>query len=162
MLRQSLRAVLAFVVVGFGATSAFSQPPAKPVIKVDPVLISQLDQVWTIVGGPKNPVWPGWDARDTPVLIYFPDRQDVLINHPKPPDGFRRYEGPIKSSLGPIFVRDGKTVTSLDGQNTAVDVGGVRTLMVADTLSTPATVGRVGGCSEGRPSRRQGTALTVA
>jgi len=128
------------IVSWFGSASAFGQPPAKAKepetgIKIDPGLISQVDQVWTVIGGPKNPVWPGWDARDTPVLIYFPDRQDLLINHPKPPDGFKRYTGPLKSALGPIHIRDGKTILSLDGQNTAIDVAGVRTLVVADTLS---------------------------
>ncbi|WP_171472535.1 hypothetical protein [Frigoriglobus tundricola] len=123
-----------------GSADAFGQPPAKAKepetgIQIDPGLISQVDQVWTVIGGPKNPVWPGWDARDTPVLIYFPERQDLLINHPKPPDGFKRYTGPLKSALGPIHIRDGKTILSLDGQNTATDVAGVRTLVVADTLS---------------------------
>ncbi|MBP3956230.1 hypothetical protein J8F10_13150 [Gemmata sp. G18] len=132
------------IVMTFGSADALGQPPsqaklpeatAEMAIKIDPALISQLDQVWTVIGSPKNPVWPGWDARDTPVLIYFPDRQDVLINHPKPPEGFKRYTGPLKSALGPIHIRDGKTITSFDGQNTAIDVGGVQTLVVADTLS---------------------------
>ena len=133
-------ACVCVVVSWFGSASAFGQPPAKAKepetgIKIDPGLISQVDQVWTVIGGPKNPVWPGWDARNTPVLIYFPDRQDLLINHPKPPDGFKRYTGPLKSALGPIYIRNGKTILSLDGQNTAIDVAGVRTLVVADTLS---------------------------
>lgn len=139
---RKVRWVCAWVLIAVvGSAEAFGQSPPKvapteAAIRVDPALISQLDQVWKVIGQPKNPVWPGWDATDTPVLIYFPGRQELLLNHPKPPEGFKRYSGPVKSALGPIYLRDGQTMTALDGQNTAVDVGGVRTLMVADTLST--------------------------
>lgn len=109
---------------------------AQQTLKVDPLMIASADEVWSIIGQAKNPVWPGWDARTTPVLVYFPDKQDVLINHPKPPEGFVPYTGAVKSLIGTIFVRDGKTTFDQDGQNTSTEVGGVETLVVADTRST--------------------------
>lgn len=103
---------------------------------IDPMLIVQAEEVWSIIGSAKNPVWPGWNAKKTPLLFYFPGKQDVLINHPKPPEGFELYTGPVKSKIGPIYIRNGKTTTDRDGQNTSMDVNGVRTLVVADTQSS--------------------------
>lgn len=109
--------------------------PKVDVLNVDPLLLVQAREVWSLIGRKDNPVWPGWDARKTPILIYFPGKQDLLINHPKPPEGFRKYGGPVKSSIGPIYLRDDKTVFDLDGQNTSTQVGGIETLVIADTLS---------------------------
>lgn len=103
---------------------------------IDPLMIVQAEEVWSVIGTSKNTVWPGWDARKTPLLFYFPGKQDVLINHPKPPSDFVLYTGPVKSKLGAIYVRNGKTHFDMDGQNTSTDIGGVRTLVVADTQST--------------------------
>ena len=107
-----------------------------PAIEIDPLLLVEAQEIWSIIGQRDNPVWPGWDARSTPILIYFPGKQDLLVNHPKPPVGFMPYRGPITSPIGPICVRNGKTILEFDGQNTSIDVNGVTTLVVADTLST--------------------------
>src|SRR5690242_21099247 len=92
---------------------------------IDPLLITEAEEIWSVIGRPNNPVWPGWDARKTPILIYFPGKQDVLINHPKPPAGFTAYSGPLRTPLGPIYVRNGQTIKEFDGQNTSTDVNGV-------------------------------------
>jgi len=146
MTGHACRAAIVWIMaIGLLPGASSGQSPTKPEdskkskpagIQVDPKLITQVDQVWKLIGRPDNPVWPGWDARETPILIYMPNRQDLLINHPRPPAGFRPYAGPLKSAIGPIHIRDGETITSLDGQNTAILVGGVRTLVVADTLSS--------------------------
>ncbi len=104
-------------------------------LKVDPLLIVATGEVWNVIAKADNPVWPGWNAADTPILIYLPNVQDVLINHPKRPADFTAYDGPVKSQAGAVFVRDGKTIIDFDGQNTSRDVFGVQTLVVADTLS---------------------------
>lgn len=110
--------------------------PSSPVkLQVDPLLIAEAAEVWPLIASPNNPVWPGWDASGTPVLFYLPGKQDVLINHPHPPDGFLPYTGPISFPGGRIFVRNGPTIIQWDGQNTSKDLAGVRTLVVADTLS---------------------------
>jgi len=110
--------------------------PQADVLNVDPLLLVEAREVWSLIGRKDNPVWPGWDARKTPILIYFPGKQDLLINHPKPPAGFRKYQGRVRSSIGPIYLRDGKTEFDLDGQNTSTEVGGIETLVIADTLSS--------------------------
>lgn len=116
---------------------AIAQTGAQsPSLQIDPLLIYQAAEVWSVIAKPNNPVWPGWNASDTPLLIYFPDKQDVLINHPKPPEGFVPYTPPAKLPFSKIFVRNGKTQFEYDGQNTSTDVNGVQTLVVADTLST--------------------------
>ena len=102
---------------------------------VDPLLVTQATEVWSLIAAKKNPIWPGWDASKTPLLIYLPGKQDVLINHPKPPAGFVPYEGPIKFPGGRMFIKNGPTLIDFDGQNTSMDVNGVQTLVVADTLS---------------------------
>lgn len=105
-------------------------------LKVDPLMVISTGEVWDIIGKADNPVWPGWNAADTPILIYLPGVQDVLINHPKKPSEFVSYDGPITSQAGPIAIRDGKTLIDYDGQNTSRDVYGVQTLVIADTLSS--------------------------
>jgi hypothetical protein len=109
---------------------------AGPVLRVDPLLVAYAGDVWSVLARADNPVWPGWDASDTPLLFYLPGAQDVLINHPRPPEGFRRYSGPVAFPRADVYVRDGPTFFEFDGQNTTRDVAGVRTLVVADTLST--------------------------
>lgn len=104
-------------------------------LRIDPLLVAQAIEVWSVIARPDNPVWPGWDASSTPILFYLPGLQDVLINHPKPPADFRRYTGPLVFPGAQIHVRDGKTFFEFDGQNTALEVAGTTTLVVADTLS---------------------------
>ena len=103
--------------------------------KVDPLLIAEAGEVWALIAAPTNPVWPGWNAAATPLLFYLPGEQDVLINHPHPPQGFHPYDGPVQFPGGRILVKDGPTIIEWDGQNTSQDVEGVRTLIVADRLS---------------------------
>ncbi len=104
-------------------------------LKVDPLLVAQASQVWSVIAQSKKPLWPGWNAADTPLLIYLTGKQDLLINHPKPPAGFKPYGGPIQCVAGKMWVRDGETTESMDGQNTSIDLAGVRTLVVSDTAA---------------------------
>lgn len=118
-----------------------------PTLQVDPLLIAEAAEVWKLIASPENPIWPGWDASATPLLFYLPGKQDVLVNHPRPPEGFVPYEGPIEFPGGRIFVKDGATLIEWDGQNTSKDVAGVRTLVVADTLSNLRS--RISGLMQG-------------
>lgn len=109
---------------------------SAPELKVDPLMVAAAGEVWNVIAKPDNPVWPGWNAADTPILIYLPNVQEVLINHPQRPADFAAYSGPVASPAGPIFVRDGKTLIDFDGQNTSREVFNVQTLVIADTLSS--------------------------
>ncbi len=131
MIGSLLGAVLASML----ARAVANDGKTAPSLSIDPLMVAQAAEVWNLIARRDNPVWPGWDASGTPLLFYLPDTQDVLINHPKPPEGFQRYFGPVKLSGAEIFIRNGKTFFEFDGQNTAIDVSGVPTLVVADTLS---------------------------
>ncbi len=108
---------------------------AAATLRIDPLLVAEAGEVWGVIASSQNPIWPGWDASGTPLLFYLTGEQDVLLNHPHPPDGFIPYEGPVRFPGGNVFVKSGPTLIDWDGQNTSKDVGGVRTLVVADTLS---------------------------
>jgi hypothetical protein len=99
------------------------------------MLVTQAAEVWSLIAAKRNPLWPGWDASKTPILIYLPGKQDLLINHPKPPLGFVPYQGPVRFPGGRMYIKNGPTLIEFDGQNTSMDVSGVQTLVVADTLS---------------------------
>jgi hypothetical protein len=121
-------------------------PSSYVELQVDPLLIAEAAEVWALIASPNNPIWTGWDASSTPLLFYLPGQQDVLINHPHPPDGFLPYTGPISFPGGQIFVKNGPTIIESDGQNTSKEIAGVRTLVVADTLSNLRN--RIGGMIE--------------
>ncbi|MBI4503235.1 MAG: hypothetical protein HY700_19025 [Gemmatimonadetes bacterium] len=138
-MRHLLRFSMAVIVLAPGVTAAQgvrdSTAARAPALRIDPRLIAEAAEVWTLIAGPHNPIWPGWDASDTPILFYLPGEQDVLINHPRPPAGFVTYGGPIQFPGGRIVVHDGATILGADGQNTSRDIEGARTLVVADALS---------------------------
>jgi hypothetical protein len=118
-----------------GATDAGAQPSRAVTLEVDARLIAEAAEVWALIAEQENPIWPGWNASDTPILFYLPGKQDVLINHPRPPDGFAVYGGPVLFPRGRIMVRDGPTILKWDGQNTSRVIEGIPTLVVADPLS---------------------------
>jgi len=143
MTRRVLPFTMAFILLAPGVAMAqgeaasASRSPGVPsvVLRIDPRLIVEAAEVWRLIAGRENPVWPGWDASDTPILFYLPGEQDVLIDHPRPPAGFVPYDGPVPFPGGRILVRDGPGFLQYDGQNTSREIEGVRTLVVADALS---------------------------
>ena len=111
-----------------------------PPLKIDPLLLGQVIEVFDVIAadeprGWTNPVWPGWNARDTPILLYLPEEQDALLNHPDPPEGFQSAPCGLLPEGWTLHLRNETTVFDQDGQNTSTDVGGVETLVVADSIS---------------------------
>lgn len=132
--RSFRRMTVALGGLAFGfSVDALAGPQTR--LRVDPLLLADASEVWDIITAPNNPIWPGWNANDTPILFYQPGVQDVLIGHPKPPEGFVPYIGPLTFRGRDIVVKDGPTILEWDGQNTSTDVNGVETLVLADTLS---------------------------
>jgi hypothetical protein len=125
------RFILASLVGSVVATSLPAQR-APDALHIDPRLIAEAEEVWSIIASPRNPIWAGWDATATPLLFYVPGVQDVLINHPRPPGDFRPYRGPVRFARGRIWLRDGATFESQPGQNTTRQFAGEQVLMVAD------------------------------
>jgi len=106
-----------------------------PELRIDPLLLAAVTEVFGVIARDDNPLWPGWNAADTPVLLYLPGVQDALLNHPRPPAGFRRVTSPLLPSGWTLDLRDGTTQIELDGQNTSTQVNGIETLVVADPIS---------------------------
>lgn len=123
-----LLAILAALMPGPAAAS-------RSGLGVSPLLVDAAAEVWRLVARPDNAIWPGWNAADTPLLFYLPGEQELLIGHPSPPPGFAPYAGPLTFPGARILVREDSTLITADGQNTSMDVNGVRTLVVADPLS---------------------------
>lgn len=125
------------------ATGGFTDPPepetaAPSALRLDPAVFVSVAQVWEVIASPDNPIWPGWDASSTPVLVYFPGEQEVLLNHPAPPAGFVPAGDLLPLATPPLdraWVRNGETHFPSDGQNTRTEINGVSTLVLADTLS---------------------------
>lgn len=129
-------ALVPFASPAFAAAADTVRAAADPGPGVSPALVAAADEVWRVIARPDNPVWPGWNAAGTPLLFYLPGHQDLLVNHPHPPAGFRPFTGAVRIAGADMRVRDGATLIDYDGQNTALDVAGVRTLVVADPLSS--------------------------
>jgi len=105
-------------------------------LMIDPLLLTALAECRSIVTQVSDGFYPGWDFASLPVLFYKPGVQDVLINFPHQPEGFRRYQGFNPLGDETIFVRDGETFIEWDDQNTTREIDGVITLVVADTQSS--------------------------
>ena len=152
-------------IVIMSASIAISEPTqaAEDVLHIDPLLIVQAEEVWSYIASDDNALWPGWNAASTPILFYLPGVQDLLINHPDPPEGFMVYDGPVRFSTSgggaTMHIRNGETHFDADGQNTSTDINGVRTLVVADTLSNrkPNTIGLL---YDSRPPAEKAETLT--
>src|ERR1051325_192129 len=128
-------ALAAIAVIAIGGTTSRAESVAAAVDSsavassgwpgVNPPVSAAAAEVWAILARPDNPVWPGWDASNTPLLLYLPGRQDLLINHPHPPAGFHPYTGGVRVPGAGMMVRDGATLITSDGQNTSADVAEV-------------------------------------
>lgn len=112
-----------------------SQAQTSSEIKIDPLLLVSLKECRHITRELGNSLFPGWEFQNTPILFYRPGVQDVLINFPHKPQGFREYSGfnPLGSER--IFVRNDSTHFTIDGQNTSTQIDSVTTLVVADPYS---------------------------
>jgi len=121
-----------------GATAQTPDAPPAPALEVEPQALAAIAQVWDVVTADDNAVWPGWNARETPILLYLPGKQDLLLNHPAPPEGFVPADHLLPFSH-PAFanahLRNGETLIAYDGQNTTMDVAGIETLVLADPAS---------------------------
>lgn len=104
-------------------------------LKIDPLLLVTLLEARNITETLGYDLFPGFDFHKIAVLFYRPDVQEVLVNFPHKPDGFREFKGRSPLEGERIFFREGKTTFSIDAQNTATTIEGVPVLVVADTYS---------------------------
>ena len=123
---------------------------AQDALRIDPLTLVALREARSVADA--LDLFPGWDFRSAPVLLYRPGVQDVLLGMPDPPDGFVRYAGPSPLGDEPIWVRNDSTRFDLDGQNTAAELDGRRVLVVADPASQMRSQLRM---AAGMPRERQ-------
>lgn len=128
--RVMIRTAISFTLILLFSTSGISQT-----LLVDPMLLKEIETVRSVITNPDNPLWPDWNMKQIPIMIYLPGQQEILINHPNPPEGFLPYEGPLDLKGMKILYRNGQTLIKWDGQNTSTDVYGTETLVLADVLS---------------------------
>ncbi len=103
---------------------------------IDPMLLVALAECRNIVDQIPGGFYPGWDFASLPVLFYKPGVQDVLVNFPHRPEGFRIHGGFNPLGDETIYIRDGETFIEWDDQNTTREIDGVITLVVADSYSS--------------------------
>lgn len=139
-------------------------PPSPQRFRLDPLQLALVVEAFGVIARDDNPLWPGWNAHDTPVLLYLPQVQEALLRHPHPPEGFRRVDSPLLPEGWTLDLRDldapgVEGIFTLDGQNTSTSVAGIETLVVADPLSNlrPSLVQLLG---DARPVRERERALT--
>src|SRR5262245_20901076 len=131
-----------------------------PELRIDPLLLAEAVEVFGVIARDDNPIWPGWNARATPILFYLPGVQDALVNHPRPPEGFTRVASALLPEGWTLDLRDGATLMTLDGQNTSTAMNGIETLVVADPLSNLRPQLR-GLFDDPRPAEERSNDLTV-
>jgi hypothetical protein len=114
--------------------SAFAQDSIE--LKIDPLMMVSLKECRNITQTIGDKFYPGWDFQKIPVLFYKPNVQELLINYPHKPAGFRQYMG--FNPLGKdetIYVRNDTTIFPIDGQNTRTEIEGISVLVVSDYYS---------------------------
>jgi hypothetical protein len=104
-------------------------------LRLDPLLLVSLKEARQVAARITPPLYPGWTLEQTPVLFYRPGVQDVLVDFPHRPAGFRDLAGPHPLEGSRIQVRDDSTFLDLDDQNTQMEVDSIPVLVVADPLS---------------------------
>ncbi len=117
----------------FKVTSSIAQEPTG--LKIDPLMFVSLKECRNISKQIGRELFPGWQFEKTPILFYRPKVQEVLINYPHKPKGFRELKGFNLLGKEKIYYRNDTTFFDVDGQNTAFDIDSIRVLVVADRSS---------------------------
>lgn len=86
--------------------------------------IKELYQLTDLYG---DQIWPGFDTRKVPIAVNYNGRQQVLINHPKPPKEFRVFKD-VELEGQTIMIREGSTSYAKGG---AGRMGRIRTSHVS-------------------------------
>jgi len=123
---------LNLILLTSGVTSHAQAPTA---LKIDPLLFVSLKECRNISKQLGPVLFPGWPFEKTPILFYRPNVQEILINYPHMPKGFKEFKGSTPLGKEKLYYRNDTTFFNIDGQNTALDIEGIRVLVVADRSS---------------------------
>jgi hypothetical protein len=107
----------------------------KTSLKIDPLMFVALKESRNIAQQLGSSIYPGWQFSKTPVLFYKPKVQEILINFPYKPKGFKEYTGFHPLGNEKIYYRNDTTFFDIDGQNTRLEIDSITVLVVADRAS---------------------------
>lgn len=116
-------------------TAAPSNAQQPTELKIDPLMFVSLKECRSITKHIGTDLFPGWQFEKTPILFYRPSVQEILINYPHKPKGFKEFKGLTLLGNEKIYYRNDTTFFDIDGQNTAFDIDSIRVLVVADRSS---------------------------
>lgn len=132
-MNMRFRFLLTFLCLLLPASISYAQ--SNQYLSIDPRSLVSVKEARNIAEHLGDELFPGWDFTQTPILLYRPNVQDVLINFPHKPEGFEIFNGPHLLSSEMIYVRNDSTLFPIDGQNTTTEIDGINTLVVADPYS---------------------------
>ena len=126
------------MVAGCASPPGASAPAPAPIlaegVRIDPMMLVSAAEVRRLLAAIGDSIYPGLSRERVPMLLYRPRVQDVLIDFPTPPAGFRPLRVPQLAGAS-VHVRDDTTFIDIDDQNTTRLINGVNTLVVADQYS---------------------------
>ncbi|MFA0781925.1 MAG: hypothetical protein YYHSYBAR_000316 [Candidatus Fervidibacter sacchari] len=129
-------------------------------LKVDWLDFVRIAEVAHLLKEKGKEIWEGFSLDSIPFLLEGAEGQWVLINHPKPPKGFERYEGPLPKVSFPMTVYVGQ---QMSGEMRREEVMGwaekVNGVWVAGLRYFPHWWVLTDCASEGYPIARQPDAL---
>lgn len=97
-----------------------SEPSGRRIQAID---IARVGELYRVVDGLGDSLWPGFDIRAIPIAINSDDTQELVIAADSLSEPFRPYEGPSPIE-GTIFIRDGCTHYGPRGGGWAAEVAG--------------------------------------
>ncbi len=134
MIKQTILLIyLSLILSAFKPASSVAQVSAE--LKIDPLMFVALKECRNISKQIGRDLFPGWQFQKTPILFYRPNVQEVLINYPHMPKGFKELKGYNLLGNEKMYYRNDTTFFNIDGQNTAFDIDSIRVLVVADRSS---------------------------
>jgi len=106
--------------------TAAGQDRKRPLGEMDLLRIRELHRITDTFG---QRIWPGYDTRKIPIAVNNDNRQELLVNHPKPPEEFKVFEGHDLDG-SPVMIRDGCTRYGPRSGGWAMKLGGEETAYV--------------------------------
>lgn len=87
----SFKAVLVLGLLAFCTQLTPAQDTLPNYLAIE---LKRLEETWHVLGLVSTKIWPGWNNyADVPFLFAYPNGVQMLVGHPKPPDGFSLVRG---------------------------------------------------------------------
>ncbi|MBO9541810.1 hypothetical protein J7643_14565 [bacterium] len=103
---------------------------AASLTTTDRTILNALAEATAVSGGSKGILWPGFDLSTQPFALYDRGRLTLLVNHPRPPQGFVPVADVPTLLKGHVHQRAG-SLDALDrAQDLTVPLGGVKVAFI--------------------------------